>query len=64
MTKGKINENRLPLGLCGNRGDHEPHEHESSTLGKFWCHADQSRREPHYSEHRRRVGADRLRRGR
>jgi hypothetical protein len=44
---------KLPEGLCGNRGDHEPHEHEDSTLGKFWCHADQDRREPHYFETRR-----------
>ena len=47
------NYEELPLGLCGNRGDHEPHEHTSSSLGIFWCHADQSKREPHNSEYRR-----------
>lgn len=49
----KVNPEGLKQGLCGNRGDHEPHVHESSTLGRFWCHADQTKREPHYSEHRR-----------
>ena len=60
----KINPKNLPLGLCGNRGDHEPHEHESSTLGAFWCHADQSKREPHNSEYRRSMLRKRAARGR
>jgi hypothetical protein len=40
-------------GLCGDRGDHEPHWHVSPSLGRFWCHADQSRRLPHVAEMRR-----------
>ncbi len=39
-------------GLCGDRGDHEPHWHES-TVGRFWCHADQTRRLPYAAEARR-----------
>lgn len=38
----------LPLGLCWNREDHEPHEVNSETLGRYWCHADQHRRLPNY----------------
>ena len=37
-------------GLCGNKKDHEPHDHSSTSLGKFWCHADQSRRLPYAAE--------------
>lgn len=33
-------------GLCADRTDHAPHEHLSATLGAFWCHAVQARREP------------------
>jgi hypothetical protein len=44
--------NKLPLGLCGNREDHEPHEHQSESLGLFWCDADQERRQPYASEKR------------
>lgn len=43
-----------PDGLCGNRDDHRPHLHDSPTLGRFWCTADQNRREPYRSERRRR----------
>lgn len=43
-----------PDGLCGNRDDHRPHLHDSPTLGRFWCTADQDQREPHRSERRRR----------
>lgn len=43
-----------PDGLCGNRDDHWPHLHDSPTLGRFWCTADQDRREPYRSERRRR----------
>lgn len=49
-------EERLPEGLCGNREDHEPHVHESATLGRFWCSADQSKRLPYAAERRRRDG--------
>lgn len=35
-----------PEGLCGNRQDHEPHVHESESLGRFRCHADQTKRLP------------------
>jgi hypothetical protein len=41
-------------GLCANRDDHEPHKHTSTTLGDFWCTADQDEREPYRSERRRR----------
>lgn len=59
----EVNPKHLKLGLCGNRGDHDPHEHESSTLGLFWCHADQSKREPHNSEQRRAIMRKRATRG-
>lgn len=36
----------IPVGLCGNRQDHEPHFHESTGLGLFYCHADQDKRVP------------------
>jgi len=42
-----------PDGLCGERGDHHPHLYDSETLGRFWCTADQSHREPYRSERRR-----------
>jgi hypothetical protein len=45
----------LPCGLCANREDHEPHVHNSLTLGRFRCTADQSEREPFRSEQRRRA---------
>lgn len=51
-----------PLGLCGDRGQHLPHLYESATLGRFWCTADQSHREPFRSE-RRRVTPDLLAHG-
>lgn len=39
-------ESVYPHGLCGNRQDHEPHVHDSPSLGTFWCHADQAKRLP------------------
>lgn len=42
-----------PLGLCGKKTVHEPHPHESPTLGEFYCHADQSKRLPYAAEMRR-----------
>jgi len=39
-------EEKLPIGLCGNREDHDPHRHESTSLGVFWCSADQTTRLP------------------
>jgi hypothetical protein len=44
-----------PDGLCADRSEHRAHLHDSSTLGRFWCTADQSRREPWRSERRRTV---------
>jgi hypothetical protein len=43
----------LPRGLCGNRGDHEPHEVLIGSLAPFFCEADQRKREPYASERRR-----------
>lgn len=40
----------IPVGLCGNREDHEPHFHESTGLGPFYCHADQDKRVPYAME--------------
>jgi hypothetical protein len=42
--------NHLPQGLCDNKNNHDPHPHDSSSLGRFWCHADQKKREPYRSE--------------
>lgn len=53
----RIDPWELPRGLCGNRDDHHPHIHHSTTLGTFWCTADQSQREPWRSERRRRASA-------
>lgn len=43
----------LPQGLCGNRAEHEPHRHDSSSLGVFWCTANQMERLPFAAERRR-----------
>lgn len=40
----------VPVGLCGNKEDHDPHIHESRSLGTYFCHADQSRRLPYCLE--------------
>jgi len=40
----------LPMGLCGNRESHEPHVHDSASLGRFWCCADESKRLPAAAE--------------
>lgn len=45
---------KLPTGLCGNRDDHSPHTQDSDSLGLFWCHADQSQRQPNKAERERR----------
>lgn len=42
-----------PDGLCGDRGEHRAHLHDSPSLGRFWCTADQTDREPYRSERRR-----------
>ena len=42
-----------PEGLCADRTPHEPHLHESESLGRYWCTADESQREPGRSERRR-----------
>lgn len=44
----------IPVGLCGNRQDHEPHFHESTGLGPFYCHADQDKRVPYAMERKNR----------
>jgi ABC-type nickel/cobalt efflux system permease component RcnA len=44
----------LPQGLCGDREEHEPHRHDSSSLGVFWCSADETQRLPFAAERRRR----------
>lgn len=43
----------IPEGLCGDREDHEPHEHLSDSLGLFHCHADQERRLPYFLDKQR-----------
>lgn len=48
----------LPQGLCGNRSDHAPHLHDSDSLGRFWCHADQTQRLPYALERRKDNGND------
>jgi hypothetical protein len=30
-------EQALPSGLCGNKEPHDPHVHDSTTLGRFQC---------------------------
>jgi hypothetical protein len=41
---------RSPEGLCADRSEHPPHRHDSASLGRFWCTADQEQREPHRSQ--------------
>lgn len=43
----------MPQGLCGDREEHEPHRHDSSSLGVFWCTANQMERLPFAAERRR-----------
>lgn len=52
MLQGDANvtEESLPEGLCGNREDHAPHVHDSTSLGRFFCHADQAKRLPYAME--------------
>ena len=45
----------LPQGLCSDRSDHQPHRHHSTSLGRFWCTADQSQRQPFASQARLRA---------
>lgn len=42
----------LPVGLCADKEDHQPHEHLSPSLGRFWCSADQETRLPWAAERR------------
>ena len=42
-----------PEGLCADRRPHVPHLHESPSLGRYWCTADEGQREPGRSERRR-----------
>lgn len=46
----------LPSGLCPDREEHEPHLRDSPGLGRFWCTADQSVREPARSDRARQAG--------
>lgn len=41
---------RLPEGLCPDKDDHKPHRHTSESLGTYWCHADQTKRQPFAGE--------------
>jgi hypothetical protein len=47
-----------PDGLCADRSEHRAHLHDSASLGRFWCTADQSQREPWRSERRRAARTD------
>ncbi len=50
---GYVRRSQLgPQGLCADRTEHPGHLHESPSLGRFWCTADQSQREPGRSERR------------
>lgn len=54
---GYVRRSQLgPEGLCGDRTEHPAHLHESPSLGRFWCTADQDQREPWRSERRARGG--------
>jgi hypothetical protein len=51
---GYVRRSQLgPEGLCADRTEHTPHLHESPSLGRFWCVARESEREPWRSERRR-----------
>lgn len=41
------------IGLCANRGEHDPHLVTEGSLAPFYCSADQTQREPYRSEHKR-----------
>jgi hypothetical protein len=44
---GYVRRSQLgPEGLCADRTEHTPHLHESPSLGRFWCVARESEREP------------------
>lgn len=45
-----VGTGREPDGLCADRGPHRAHLHDSPSLGRFWCTANQSQREPGRSE--------------
>jgi len=47
----------LGVGLCGQRGDHEPHYHESASLGAFRCPGWEADRLPGKAERARRANA-------
>lgn len=42
-----------PIGLCGNKEDHQPHLVETGSLAPFWCCADQEQRLPFRLERER-----------
>lgn len=54
-TEDKAPQGLLVEGLCGDKTDHDPHSVSDSSLGSFWCHADQSRRQPHAAEQARKI---------
>ena len=50
---GYVRRSQLgPEGLCGDRTEHTAHLHESPSLGRFWCTANESEREPGRSQRR------------
>lgn len=53
LDRDDVGTGHEPDGLCADRGEHRAHLHDSGTLGRFWCTADQSQREPWRSERRR-----------
>lgn len=50
---GIVEAGSLPPGLCGNRGDHDPHPVYGSTVGNFFCTARQEDRLPYAADRRR-----------
>jgi hypothetical protein len=54
----QLREPALPQGLCGNREPHEAHEHHSTSLGVFWCTAEESQRLPFAAERARQRPAE------
>lgn len=42
----------LTVGLCGDKADHDPHVVRGSSLGSYWCSADQETRLPWAAERR------------
>lgn len=49
-TGPEVGTGHEPDGLCADRTPHRAHLHDSPSLGRFWCTADQGQREPGRSE--------------